>query len=381
MSLITDAESLSDRPLPKVREEIAVKVADYFTKGSFASGEFSIACEIIRLLAKDTEVRVRKALSEHIKTSKDLPRDIALRMASDVEEVALPILEFSEVLTESDLIAIIKSASEVGKLMAISRRKNLQEATSSELINTKNGDVVISLFANNTAKITQGSLEFAVEYFKNSGSIIGALLDRGNLHIGIVEKIVNAVSSEVKAELIVKHNLKEHLAKEVSRMAQERVTLGLLEEEPVVAAPKPKEPEKKVMMKTEQLVDHLFKSGRLTESLIFRALCEGNLLFFEVSLARRAGIPIVNVRTLIHDGNKAAMQSLWRRAKMPETFFEPIYIMVRFAVSAREKALDNKAYRRQLLEYLHDGGFNKTIPFMTYFVAIISNNVLIDDVV
>ncbi len=162
VSLLSDAESLGEKPLPVAREAIAVKVATYFTKGIFSSGENDIACEIIRLLAKDVEVRVRKALAENIKISKDLPRDVALRLANDVAEVAQPILEFSEVLTENDLVAIIRGAQQVGKLIAISRRNNISEVLSQELIATNNDEVVVSLFANNTARISQGRLEFAV---------------------------------------------------------------------------------------------------------------------------------------------------------------------------------------------------------------------------
>ena len=58
-------------------------------------------------MIKDAEVRVREALAQNLKENPDLPHDVALSLAQDVDQVALPILQFSDVLTDDDLIEII----------------------------------------------------------------------------------------------------------------------------------------------------------------------------------------------------------------------------------------------------------------------------------
>lgn len=385
MSLLSDAEILKNRPLPDVREKIATKVAVYFDKGVFDEAESSIACEILRLLSRDVEVRVRRTISESLKRSKTLPRDIALQLAQDVVEVSLPILEFSSVLNDKDLVDIIKSTQQVAKLVAITKREQLSEAVSGELVATKQEDVVVSLFANDKANISEASIETAINSFKSSGKVIDSLIYRGNLNIGIVEKILNTVSGEIRSELINRHQLDVRLANQIARASQERVTLSFLEEEKapsqaIEIIQKPVTPGIRVIQ-TENLVNHLYREGRLTESLIFRALCEGNVLFFETSMAKRAGIPIINARTLIHDSNDIAMKSLWKRAKMPDSAFDAMKILINFAFSNPVTEGHSNAYRNHLLAYIQENSYDKTIPLMPYFLAIIASSVEINDVV
>ena len=66
------------------------------------------ASEVLRLMALDAAELVRRALAVTLKTSRELPRDVAVRLAHDVESVATPVLTFSPVLTDEDLAAIVK---------------------------------------------------------------------------------------------------------------------------------------------------------------------------------------------------------------------------------------------------------------------------------
>ncbi len=388
MTLLSDVQSLKENPVAEVRQSIAAKVGVYYTNGIFDTAQSDIACDIIRMLARDVELRVRKTLSENLRNCQSLPHDIALKLAHDVQEVALPMLEFSSVLTDEDLLEIIRSTSNVGKLIAISRRNNASEALSGELINTSNEPVVVSLFSNGTAKIAQGSLEYAFNQFKNSGKVIGALINRGDLSLSVVEKILNAVSAQIREELVSTHKLDENKAAILTRIGQEKITLGLLNE---VDEEEALQAKKNAQIKpinndikstqTENLVNHLFKEGRLSESLILRSLCEGNLQFFELAMARLAGIPVINAKTLLKDGNAVALKSLWKRAKMPESVFDAMNVIINYAVLNLNGKTKNHAYTNQLLEYIQAKGYDKTVPLMPYIMALIAGRVNIKDVV
>ncbi|NEU34803.1 hypothetical protein GN156_29540, partial [bacterium LRH843] len=88
--------------LPETRCEVADNISRSIDSGVFDGSELDVATEIIRLLAKDAELRVRETLANSLKHSSALPHDVALLMAQDVEEVSLPILEYSNVLSEED---------------------------------------------------------------------------------------------------------------------------------------------------------------------------------------------------------------------------------------------------------------------------------------
>ena len=385
MSLIADVEALKERPLPEVREKIAEKVVTYFNKDLFDEAERNTACEIIRMLARDIEVNVRRAIAENIKDNKTIPHDIALKLASDVLEVSLPILEFSEVLTDEDLIYIIKSTKQIARLLAISRRCNNSEVISGALIKTSHEDVVISLFSNNTARISQDSLEFAVGAFRNSGNILKALVARGNLPVVIVEKILGSVSTELRKELIEKHKIDEKQSTFIVNDASEMQIINALNSVQESSIKEAKVSgninQEGVILQIENLVSSLSREGRLTESLIIRSICEGNLLFFELGISRKAQIPLANTKTLLRKGGVVAMRSLWKRAKMPESTFQAMNIIINFAILHLKEFSDNADYGKHLLEYIQDNNYDKTIPLMPYMMSIISSGLRIRNVI
>lgn len=365
VSLLADVESLREQPLPEVREVIAEKVAIYFNKGLLDSSENNIACDIIRMLARDIELSVRKTLSYNLRNSIILPHDIVLRLANDVLEVSAPILEFSTALTDEDLLNIINTTNEIPKLITLSRRSDISPLISGELINTVHEDVVASLFLNNSSIISQASLEFAFNNFRNNSKVISALINRKDLSAGVVEQILNAVPTEVRNACNNKH-IVDNTSKEVLGKAEDTLKTA--------STPPPSS-------QTKHLVNQLIREGLLKESLILRALCEGNMLFFEVSIARRAGIPVTNARTVIQNGNFAARRSLWRRAKMPESAFEAMDVVISFAVSNCNDKTTNSHYKQQLLEYIQEKGYEKTISLMPYVLALVASKVQIKDIV
>ena len=94
MSFLAEVEELKKSPMPEVRRTIALKVAEYFNNGVFDGNELQIASDIIRLMAKDAEVRVRKALADTLKNNPELPHDIALYMPMTYGTLPILFLNF-----------------------------------------------------------------------------------------------------------------------------------------------------------------------------------------------------------------------------------------------------------------------------------------------
>ena len=106
-----DVARLLAEPSVAVRSELAAKMAQEIDSAQLTPEELAIAQDIARLMAQDVAETVRRALAESLRAAAHLPRDVALRLAQDVETVALPILATSPVLTDSDLIAILRQAN------------------------------------------------------------------------------------------------------------------------------------------------------------------------------------------------------------------------------------------------------------------------------
>jgi uncharacterized protein (DUF2336 family) len=69
------------------------------------------------------------------------------------------------------------------------------------------------------------------------------------------------------------------------------------------------------------MVTQMEHNGRLTPTLMLRALCTGDIGFFEAALAVKAEVPLENAQLLIHDGSRHGFQAIYRKAVLPEPLF------------------------------------------------------------
>ena len=83
--------------------------------------ERDTAGEILRIMAADAAELVRRTLAVTLKASPLVPRDVALRLARDVETISLPLLNFSPSFSDDDLAEIVRLGGPVRQL-AIARR-------------------------------------------------------------------------------------------------------------------------------------------------------------------------------------------------------------------------------------------------------------------
>lgn|GEM_PF-6647356 len=104
-------------------------------------------------------------------------------------------------------------------------------------------------------------------------------------------------------------------------------------------------------------------------------------MFFEISLSIRAGIPHANARVLLNDGNPAALSSLWKRAKMPESTFDEMQVIISFATKHLKDFKTTSDYGKHLLEYLQYNSYDKTIPLMPYMMSLISSGLRMRNVI
>jgi uncharacterized protein (DUF2336 family) len=336
---VADVERLLKDPSAQNRAETAGKVGNAFSGAALSPDERQIAEEILRTMTRDAEVIVRAALSDSVKENPDVPRDIALSLASDVVEVAAPVLEFSKVLSDADLLEIIQNKPPPGHQMAVARRETVSESISDALVGTDHEDVVVELVKNEGAQISESTMNKVVEGFSGSERVNATLVRRKSLPLTVSERLVNLVSDTLREHLITHHELSPTVATDVLMQTRERATVGLVK--PGVD-----------VLDLEDLVDQLDQNGRLTPTLMLRALCMGDTGFFEAALARRAGISVVNAYTLIHDPGKQGFSALYHNCELPDEMY-PVF---RAAVDVSEETHydggddDQSRYRQRMIE-------------------------------
>ncbi len=335
-----DLNKLVQDPSGQNRAETADKISREFSTDALSDSERVLAEDIFRLMIRDAEIRVRKALAKNLAQTPLVPHDVAATLARDVDEVALPVLEFSEVLNDDDLVDIIgDNADSVEKQRAIASRAYVSEIVSATLVDIGHEDVMVDLVSNQGAEISEVSLQKVVNDFGHNERIQKPMIERNHLPITIAERLVTLVSDRMRSQLISRGHIPEGIVNAVMTQSQESATIGLLgdgvEDRDV-----------------ELLVEHLYTNNRLTSGLILRALCMGDLSFFEAALARRAGVSLINTRILIHDSGPFGLEAIYKKARLPEHFFPGVRAAIEVA---RETTFDGgeqdkERYSRRMIE-------------------------------
>ncbi len=309
-----DVVRLLTDPSGDTRAVTAEKIAKGIGSAALTERERVLAMDIVRAMVKDAEVRVREALSRNLKTSHDLPHDVAVSLARDVESVALPMLEFSTVLTDADLVEIVRRSSG-SKQVAVARRKTVSATVAEALIESNNREAVATLVGNDGADLSEAALQRVIDSYGGHQAVQGSLVHRRDLPITVAERLVALVSESLREYLVTHHDLPAAMATDLVLESRERATVSLL-------------PPGAESADVEQLVHQLRVNGRLTPSLMLRSLCMGDMALFEASLAALARTSIDNARILIHDGGNLGLKSLYMRAGLPERLYPAFRVAV-----------------------------------------------------
>lgn len=302
-----DVTRLLSDSSPRTRARTTAKIAAEFDAAALSEAERRIAEDIFRTLVKDTEVLVREALAAHLKSTPELPHDVALALARDVDSVALPVLKFSEVLTDDDLIEIVRG-QEPAKQVAIAQRTGVSEAVSDALVDTGNEVAVAHLVGNEGAALSEDAFERVIDNYNESTSVADSLARRPNLPPAISERVVSALSERLQAYLVAEHDVSPDIASTLILQARERATATLIDYGSNDAD-------------LESLIEQLDRKERLTPSLLLRVLCVGDLNFFERAMSKLTNLPLPNVRILIHDKGMLGLEPLYMRAGLPQGLY------------------------------------------------------------
>lgn len=290
------------------RAVMAEKVAAEFSADGLTDAELSLAQDIFRVMLQDVELRVREALSDGLHQASHLAPDLAQGLANDESDsVALPVIRHSKALNDTDLIDIVRRQGDTRQI-AVAERPVVSESVSDAVVEYGGEEAVVSLVSNQGARIAEDTYDKVIDKHGDNERVQEPLARRDELPVAVAERLVALVSEDLKNYILMHHELSEEVAADLVLHSRERTTIGL-----VSAGATAEE--------VEDLVRQMHANDRLTPSIILRALCTGDLNFFETSLAVLAGIPVINASLLVHDEGNLGLRSLYDKAGLPRVLF------------------------------------------------------------
>ena len=312
-----------------VREDLAAKIAK-LAPGLTAAEQDRIrkmAYEAIEILARDQAARVRRILSEELKDIADAPPAIIRQLAKDAELiVSEPVLSFSPVLTDEDLIEIIAGNPPQGARSAIARRKNLREKVSDAIVGADDEDAVAALLANHSAQIREETLDRIVSRAVDIESWHAPLVHRPVLPRKAAVRIARFVADSLIDQLEERQDLSIDVLEEVRAVVQKRIEEGDLPD----PGAKKKEKGKAKPATGDTAADPLeraralHKQGRLDEDAVASAALGGNRAFVAAALAVRSGLARELVEKAFQDRSAKGIAAVTWKAGLSAKLAEQI---------------------------------------------------------
>jgi uncharacterized protein (DUF2336 family) len=254
----------------------------------------------------DPSPLVRQAMSEVFARSPDAPATIVRALAADQPSIALPVLEYSPLLIDADLVDIVATGTS-DMQCSIARRINLPSSVSAAIAEVGSAAAALELIENAYAELAPFSWDRIVERHGHLAAIREAMLSLEGLPAATRAALVAKLSDTLAQFAAARNWLSPERAARLAEESRERSTIS------IAARSRGDD--------MHGLVQHLRATGQLNAGLILRALLSGNLELFEAALAQLAGLPLARVTALVHDRGNASLQALLIRASLPESTF------------------------------------------------------------
>jgi len=255
------------------------------------------------MLLDDPSPLVRRALAEALASAEAPPQVIIQALAADQPDVAIPILEQSQVLLEEDLVDLIATGI-ADVQIAIAGRASLPRTIAAAIAEVGAAESCLALLENTEADIAQFSIDRIIERFGHLAPIRENLLARDDLPMTMRQALLSKLSQTLAGFVAARQWLGSEHAEFATKDACEKATVALAADTRYD--------------EVGALVQHLRHSGQLTAGMILRALLSGNVVLFEEALAELSSVPIDRVSAYVHDKNISGFRALYREAGLPE---------------------------------------------------------------
>lgn len=323
-----------------------------------------LTVEVLTVLARDQLTRVRRVLAEALKDVAHAPPEVVRRLAEDTEiEVAGPVLRYSPLLADEDLITIIEAGRASGVAAAIAERRGLTAGVADAVVATDDRRAITRLLANSSAQIREETLDRLVERAPAIAEWHEPLVRRPRLTLRAAARLASFVADTLLDELRQRRDLDRATTEAVAASVRQRLA------EPApggpldvpLPAPSPSPP-MQPWEEQNQRAEILNAEGQLHEATIADAVAKGNREFVTAALARMTGFSDGVVGQILSGHSPKAVAALAWKAKLSMRTAYQIQIRVAgiapsAAVKAREDgtfpmSLDELEWQVELIEGL-----------------------------
>jgi uncharacterized protein (DUF2336 family) len=300
----------------------------------------------LTILLDDPSRGVRKAIAKILAASPRAPGHVIRCLAADVDEVAIPVLKASPILTEAELVDLLAEGSDAVQC-AIAERDHLPASICAAICEVGCEAACRTLLQNQNARILQSSLLRIAQRFEDRTDLCDQLLRTRDLPLTMRYQLLMKLAQNLDDHPIVLERVPENQRHTFLSDAEDKVVLRLALEASVDDLP--------------GFVEHLRANGKLTTRLLLRSVCCGRLRFFAAALANLGQVPLPRLCKLLVTVRRSALQAMLRKAGLPLRAHQAFLLAIDIARQAEadftyDLALDEaRMLTETLLAEMQDG--------------------------
>lgn len=221
------SDQLASDENEEVRAELATRVARLMPDLDDAENTTvrEAVLDVLERLASDQLPRIRSIVSDAIKQSNLVPKEMVKALAADVEAVvAVPVLEYSPLLQDDDLRELIAAGVAEGALEAIARRETVSEDVAGDIVVALEIPAVAALLANPQAAICEDTMQQIIDQAESTDALHAPIAMRAELSIRSMRRIAGFVVSALVHLMLDANPAAEDAIDEIIDIARDRIS-------------------------------------------------------------------------------------------------------------------------------------------------------------
>ena len=300
---------------PLARAELTSAVAGLLEAYVHLSNrEPELLSDVLIGLMRQAESDLRAALAERLSVLDDAPLRLVLNLANDEIDVARPVLERSTVLSDLDLIYIVKARG-AEHWQAIAARENLSSQLVDVLADKYDEGTAIVLSANERAQMTWHALDVLTAMASNNENIAKPLLMRSELPDNIVRRLYDHVGQDLR------HYIRDYygiFSGEVTTAIDEIMLEFTSAGQPELFMPNPR---------VIQAARQYSEKGKLTLHAMMQSLKRGQIASFIAMFSVYTGMPVEEMHDYMKQSSGKALAVICRAHGVQKSDFATIYLL------------------------------------------------------
>ena len=280
----------------------------FFGSATRTASEDALYGSVLARLATDMEAAVRTELSVRFAQASDAPHALIHHLANDDAAVASAVLTASPVLTDEDLLGVVRKHGQE-HLRAVSARPSVSEVLSEVIVERGDDETLGTLLRNDGARLSRKSSEVAVERAKVNPALHEATVSRTGLPPDLLNEMYFVVEARLRTR-ILEQNARMDPALLESALAAGRDRIATNDG----ALPAD-------YAECFAYVEELRAAGQLTPQMLARFLRSGSRTSFLIALAQMSDIDFHTARQIIERRDLDALAVVCKSADLDRALF------------------------------------------------------------